>query len=141
MKGMRDELPAINLTPMIDIVFLLIIFFMVGTKFTELEHKIALEVPQVQDAGPLAPAPSKRIIHVYRDGRIELDGRAVTIAELTAALVQLKAQYSDTGVIVRGDAQGTFQRVAEVLAACRRAGIAELGITVRVAGSDTRPIR
>jgi biopolymer transport protein ExbD len=51
LKTHVDEQPTLNLTPMIDIVFLLIIFFMVGTKFTELERKMALEVPQVGDAG------------------------------------------------------------------------------------------
>ena len=46
-----DEMVSINLTPMIDIVFQLIIFFMAGTKFTELERSIGLQVPQVNNAG------------------------------------------------------------------------------------------
>ena len=141
MKITQEELPALNMTPMIDIVFLLIIFFMVGTKFTELERKIALDVPRINDAGPLAPAPTKRVINVHRDGRIELDGTTLDLQQLTAQLAAARQEYADVGVVVRGDAQGTFQHVAEVLGACRRAGISELGITVRVAGGGASQYR
>ena len=51
LKTHQDEQPTLNLTPMIDIVFLLIIFFMVGTKFAEMERTVQLEVPKVGDLG------------------------------------------------------------------------------------------
>ena len=133
LKTHMDEQPSLNLTPMIDIVFLLIIFFMVGTKFTELERKIALKVPEVSNVGALSPAPEKRVINVYRDGRIELDDAEVTIDTLSARLQAAQAQYSELGVIVRGDADGTFDNVAKVLGACREAGVAQMGVSVRVA--------
>lgn len=133
LKTHQDEQPALNLTPMIDIVFLLIIFFMVGTKFAEWESKLTLNVPQVKEAGVLAPAPEKRVINVYQDGRITLDRDFVTIEQLAERLHQVKQQYSGLGVIVRGDAEGAFQHVATVLGTCREAGITDMGISVRVA--------
>ena len=140
LKTHHDEAPSINLTPMIDIVFLLIIFFMVGTKFTEIERKLALEVPQISDAGALAPAPSKRVINVFRDGRIELDQQEVTLEDLTKQLSAARSEYSDLGVVVRGDGESLYQNVATVLGACRSAGISDLGISVRLAnqGGATR---
>jgi len=133
LKTRRDEQPSLNLTPMIDVVFLLIIFFMVGTKFTELERKIALQVPQVRHASALTPAPEKKVVKVYRDGQIILDRRQVTLKELTKHLAAARSQYKDLGVLIRGDAASSFQRVADVLSACKEAGIAELGISVRIA--------
>ncbi|MBN2023428.1 MAG: biopolymer transporter ExbD [Pirellulales bacterium] len=132
LKTHLDEQPTPNLTPMIDIVFLLIIFFMVGTKFTELERKIGLQVPEVADRGALTPAPEKRVVSVYRDGAVTLDRAPVTLPELTARLAAARGEYADLGVLIRGDGQGTFQRVAEVLNACRQAGVSELGISVRL---------
>jgi biopolymer transport protein ExbD len=132
LKTTTDDMPAINLTPMIDIVFQLIIFFMVGARFTELERKVDLSVPAVSNAAALSPAPEKRVINVYRDGRIDLDRQSVTIPQLTQQLASAHAQYTELGVIVRGDAEGPFQNVAEVLTACRQAGISEMGISVRV---------
>ena len=136
LKTHMDEQPALNLTPMIDIIFLLIIFFMVGTKFSELERKIGLDVPSVADSGALTAAPAKRIINVYRDGSLTLDRAPVTLQQLTDTLANAQRQYSDLGVLIRGDATGQFQRVAEVLNACKQAGIVELGISVRLASAQ-----
>lgn len=133
LKTHRDEPPALNLTPMIDVVFLLIIFFMVGTKFTELERQIGLQVPQVADIQALTPAPEKRIVNVHSDGHITLDREAVSIDELKEKLTQARSEYADLGVLVRGDAEGAFQNVATVLGACRDAGISDMGISVRLA--------
>ncbi len=132
LKTHLDEQPTLNLTPMIDIVFLLIIFFMVGTKFTELERKIGLQVPEVSDQGTLTAAPEKKMVNVYQDGTITLDKTPVTLEELTSQLAEARSQYSDLGVLIRGDAEGRFQRVAEVLNACKQAGVQELGISVRL---------
>jgi biopolymer transport protein ExbD len=132
LKTHLDEQPTLNLTPMIDIVFLLIIFFMVGTKFTELERKIELRIPEVADRGALTAAPDRRIINVFRDGTVTLDRVPVSLDELTRQLAAARSQYSDLGVLVRGDAQGEFQMVASVLGACKQAGIRELGISVRL---------
>ena len=126
-------MPSVNLTPMIDIVFLLIIFFMVGTKFTESERKIGLQVPQVNNAGALTTAPEKKVISVYRDGTITLDHQEVTTEELTQLLQVARNEYSDLGVLVRGDADGRLQIVARVLNACKQAGISKMGISVRTA--------
>jgi biopolymer transport protein ExbD len=116
---------------MLDVMFLLVIFFMAATRFTETEHNIALRVPQVSDAKALTAAPQKKVVNVYQDGQISLDRQTVSLAELTARLASARRQYRDLGVLVRGDASGTFQRVAEVLNACKQAGIAELAISVQ----------
>jgi biopolymer transport protein ExbD len=133
LKTHLDETPNINLTPMIDVVFLLIIFFMVGTKFTELERKIALRVPEVSEVKALTPAPERRVINVFRDGRIALDREVLSLEELRQRLTAARQEYAGLGVMVRGDADGSFQSVASVLGACREAGVGELGISVRLA--------
>jgi biopolymer transport protein ExbD len=132
LKTTVDDPPAINMIPMIDIMFNLIIFFLVGTEFASLERNIALRVPEVVDKGALTQAPERRVVNVYRDGGVTLDESPVTLGELTDRLAAARTQYSDLGVLVRGDGQGQFQHVAEVLNACKQAGIQELGISVRL---------
>jgi len=133
LKTQWEEQPSINLTPMIDIVFLLIIFFMVGTKFTDLESDIKLEVPQISETAALTAAPKKQVINVYHDGAITLNREDVTLGELKTRLSKAHEQFEDVGVIVRGDANGSFQNVADVLGACREAGVSDMGISVRMA--------
>lgn len=139
LKTYVEDPPTLNMTPMIDCVFLLLVFFLLGTKFTELERKIGLQVPEVTDAGALTAAPERKVVNVYRDGAITLDKKPVTLDELQSQLAAARSQYSDLGVLVRGDAYGQFQRVAEVLNACKQAGIQELGISVLPLASAKPP--
>ena len=134
LKIQHDETPALNLTSMIDVLFLLIIFFMVATKFDEMERNIQVAVPQVSQADDGTPPPRPLVVSVLADGGMELDGNAVTLEELTTHLAAARSPLGDPSVVIRGDAKCAFQNVASALAACRQAGISELGITVRVAG-------
>lgn len=133
LKTNIDEQPSLNLTSMMDVVFLLIIFFMVGTKFTDVDRTIGLTVPEVSDGGALTAAPEKKVVNVFADGQITLDRTPVTLDQLLAELKAAREQYPDLGVLVRGDAGSPFQNVAQVLSTCREAGVGELGISVRIA--------
>lgn len=135
LKTQQDEQPTLNLTPMIDVVFLLIIFFMVATSFAELEHDIELELPEVASASAMTSAPKQRVVTVQADGEVALDGEAVSLVELTQRLNAARSQYPELSVVIRGDAACPFQHVAASLAACKDAKISELGITVRLAGN------
>ena len=136
LKVSHEELPAINLTPMIDIVFNLIIFFMVSTSFADAEKQVDLSVPQVADSGALNDAAARKAINVHRDGHITLDGQTVALPELTKRLMAARRQTEHLNVTVRGDADSHFQNVAAVFAACRQAGISEMGISVRLGAKE-----
>jgi biopolymer transport protein ExbD len=131
LKTLVDEQPQMNLTSMIDVLFLLIIFFMLATKFSDQERSIDVTVPQIGPAAALTEAPDRRTINLYRDGRISLDRQFLTLEELTARLAAARADYPELGVILRGDADGKFQHVADVLDACRQAGVIDMAIAVR----------
>jgi biopolymer transport protein ExbD len=135
LKTHQDDLPMINLTPMIDIVFNLIIFFMVSTRFTEIERKVDLSVPKVGGTGRLNEVQRGRTINVYRDGAITLDGTSLTLTELHAQLAVAHRQYEGLEVTVRGDGLTHYQNVAAVMTACRQAGISEMGIAVAAGDS------
>jgi biopolymer transport protein ExbD len=136
IKTHQDEKPTLNMTPMIDILFLLIIFFMVGTKFTEIERKIGLDVPEVSDTETPETPPQHKVINVYRDGSVTLDEEPMELDQLEQQLTSLRQQTSTLSVIIRGDAEGAFQNVASVLSVCRRAGVSDMGISVRMARKD-----
>ena len=132
LKSYQDPLPDMNLTPMIDVVFNLIIFFMVGTKFAEIDRAVELKVPRVSSVQNLRAIPAHRVIEVHRDGTIRMQSEIVPLNRLTQRLQQEIEQGADLGVTVRGDAEGPFQNVASVLTACRDAGIADLAISVEL---------
>ena len=135
LKIQHDEQPQLNLTPMIDVLFLLIIFFMVATTFGDLERNMELQVPEVAEAGDSLQPARPLVINVFADGTLDLDGQPVTLDELTARLAEARNRVGRPTVVIRGDAACAFQHVASALAACRSANISELGITVRIASS------
>jgi biopolymer transport protein ExbD len=141
LKIQHDEMPALNLTSLIDILFLLIIFFMVATKFDELERNIEVAVPQVANADDSASPPKPLVVSVDSGGGLDIDGTPVTLEELMARLAAARTPTGSPSVVIRGDAKCAFQSIASALAACREAGISELGITVRIAGLRKAPER
>jgi biopolymer transport protein ExbD len=131
LKTHFDETPPLNLTAMLDVMFLLIIFFMLGTRFVDEERQIGLRVPAVADRNTPTAGPERKTINVHCDGTITLDQSAVTLEELTRQLALARGRNSSLGVLVRGDARGQWEQVAAVLSACKRAGVADLGVSVR----------
>ena len=133
-----EELPSVNLTPMIDVVFLLIIFFMVGTQFTQPEREVSLKLPGVGDLKTLVSAPDRREISVTVDGRIVLDGQTLTVEQLAQQLKLLRQRYPDLGVSVRADGDVRYQAVASVIWAVNQAGITNLTTALRSGDSQLR---
>jgi biopolymer transport protein ExbD len=133
LKVQHDEQPQLNLTPMIDVLFLLIIFFMVASTFGDLERNMELNVPEVTEAGDSVQPAKPIVINVFADGTYDLDGQPVTLDELKTRLIEARGKLSQPTVVIRGDAACPFQKVASALATCRAANISELGITVRIA--------
>lgn len=141
LKTHQDEHPSLNLTPMIDVVFLLIIFFMVATRFAEMERDIELELPEVASARALTSAPKQRVVSVRDSGQVALDGVELSLNDLTSRLASARREYPELSVVIRGDAACAFQHVAATLAACKDANISDLGITVRIAQGAQKKLR
>ena len=142
LKVQKDIESSINLTPLIDIVFLLIIFFMVGTKFTELnelERNIPLNLPSVSNASALTAAPQKRVVNILDDGTIFLDKQQVSIDELKTELVNAREQYQNLGVVIRGDENARHKTVVAVLETCKEAQIKDFFISARYANATASP--
>jgi biopolymer transport protein ExbD len=110
----------INLTPMIDVVFLLIIFFMVATKFAEIERDLRVNPPSAESAQPVTAPPKELIVNVTRDGRYIINGVEFPPADLEQVIAQAARQNPDQAVIVRGDKQTILQLPVDVLSLCEK---------------------
>ncbi len=126
-----EELPAVNLTPMIDVVFLLIIFFMVGTQFTESERQIGVKLPGAGQLTAMVRPPHRREVAVKADGSIVLDGQLVTSAQLTQRLSEMLASYPELQVVVRADGDAKHQHVVAVYDSANRAGVTDVATAIR----------
>ncbi len=134
MRHRVSEEATINLTPMIDVVFLLVIFFMVGAKFSESESRIQVTVPGAGQARPIARGPDSRIVELASDGSLSLDGRGVSMTQLRAELTAAHTSYPALRVTVRADGKESLSKFTEVLHVCRSSGVENLGIAVQPSG-------
>jgi biopolymer transport protein ExbD len=120
-----DE-PELNLTPMIDIVFLLIIFFLVGTEFAEDKSVeddktlLPIELPTSSSDSSITPGPDPVLVSITKEGQLYLRDKAVTLPELEQDLKAAKTNYDDTTVIIAGDGQAYLQIVVDVLQMCEK---------------------
>jgi biopolymer transport protein ExbD len=131
-RHQADELPYINMTPMVDVVLCLLIFFMAATRLYDWdESQFVVKVPEVSDAAPLTSAPEDLSLSILQPGKVELDGTVHDLASLAKALREAKARYADQGVLIRGDASLRYQDLADVLAACEAAGVQNIRLPVR----------
>jgi len=97
LKTHLAEEPVINMMPLIDIVFWLLVYFLLGTKFNEMERQIELKVPQVAEAGALTAAPERKVVNVYRDGTLTLDKQVVSLGQLRSRLASARASIRTWG--------------------------------------------
>ena len=122
------EEPAMNLTPLIDVVFLLLIFFMVATTFLDPEKEIGIELPQASNATVQERELDEIVINVSRDGGILLGGTPVDRAALESALKRAAQNDPTTPVTIRGDRLVHHEDVVGVMDACGAAGLSNLAV-------------
>ena len=129
---------TVNLTPMIDVVFLLVIFFMVGSKFSEAESRIQVHLPSVGDMRTISRVPDERKVIVAANGEIRLDGTPMSLQQLGSTLESQVRAYPALKVAVNADGGNSFQRIAEVLYIVRRSGVEKLDIGAHAASGGMR---
>lgn len=132
MKMVSVEEPQLNLTPMIDVVFNLIIFFMVGTQFADMERQFEVQLPQVSDAQPLTNPPDEIVINVYAGGKVVVGNDDLTLAQLRERLAAAHANYAGQSVLVRGDGASAYQQIMNVLAVCHEAKITNFSLATQL---------
>ena len=113
---------GINLTPMVDVVFLLLIFCLAATPFATAEVALDLRLPQAK-SGQAGKGDKPLVVNVLADGRMHVDGREVTMQALQQKLQAAGARNPEQAVLVRGDQQAQFGLGVQVLDACRLARI------------------
>ncbi len=123
----------LELAPMIDVVFLLLIFFIVSWQSARFERDMDISVPSAEEAENKDRQAGEIIINVRKDGTVVLNGLSVTNAELLAKLEAVSEAYPDQAVILRGSSEASFQSIINVLDEIKRAGI------WNVAFATTRP--
>ncbi len=122
-KGFKSESPGFQMAPMIDIVFLLLIFFMVASIYAQWESKIGINVPTADSGVDASRTPGEIIINLDKDGNIYINSMSFTPEKLQDLLGQIAETFKGHPVIIRGDKETDYENVITVIDICRKVDI------------------
>jgi len=120
---------GLNLTPLIDIVLLLLVFFMLTAHFVE-ERALDVDLPQAQAGAAGQDVPQAEIV-IGADGRLQVNDRPVAPEELEATLRRILHAPGPKSVRLRADRQSQLEPAVQAMDAARRAGARSLDIVTR----------
>lgn len=116
----------ITLTPLIDVVFILLIFFMLASSFLDWRGvDLRLSTP----GGGAPSAENSLLVQIKSDGSLSLDGKVLGEAELEARIGERLSEAPDKGIVLRPDPGVTLQRSVDVLDLLKRAGAVNLSLS------------
>lgn len=120
----------INLTPMIDVVFQLLLFFLIASEFAQEERQLEVVLPQASEAKPLISKPRELFVNVDQRGAYFVDGKFINAAELDKALHTAAANNPGRQtVIIRADKRAIWEHVVKVMDLCNKAHIRDYRVT------------
>ena len=128
LKTAPLEEPSINLTSMLDVVMLLIIFFMVGTKCAEEERQTGIQLPNVSENFALSGQPDEIVVNVDANGKVKVQGEDLTPDSLRILLDAARFAFPNQAVLIRGDGRCEYQQVMDVFSTCKEVGIKNVSV-------------
>ncbi|MBU0716938.1 MAG: biopolymer transporter ExbD [Planctomycetes bacterium] len=131
----QTSILAIELTPLIDVVFLLLIFFLVATTLHQEEREMQIALPFASSSAPISTMLRELIINVDADGQIILAGQPISEDRLRDTVNEAVAANPEQKVTVRGDRGTAYANVVQVLDICKGAGIQEPYLDTVLPGS------
>ena len=130
-KGHHSSLNELNITPLLDLAFVLLVIFIITTP--QLSNDLEMNLPSPKKNNNPAPPPKINRIFVDTTGRITLNDQVVELAALKPTLAALKAGDPDASVVVRGSSEVDYQHVIRVLDALQQVDITKVGLATETA--------
>ncbi len=119
----RSKPAALALTSMLDVIFLLLCFFVTASVFSQWESEISIQLPSAKTADEPDRLPGEIIANVAKDGTVRVNGAPLTLEELGARLKKIAKYYPGQAVIVRADKETRYEALVKVIDICRDAGV------------------
>ena len=129
-KSAHESLTELNITPLLDLAFVLLVIFIITT------------IPPVKDADLKLPTASKHqkdpprkatYISLQNNGQLALNTATVALNDLLPNLISLRTDDPDLNIIVRGDAQVKYKQIRAVLDICQQANLAKVDLATEIA--------
>ena len=119
----KSRVPGIALTSMLDVIFLLLCFFVTASVFSQWESEISISLPSASSAETPGRLPGEVILNVARDGSVTVNARKLTLDDLGGRLRKVAEFYPGQPVVIRADRETSYDSLVKVIDTCRGAGV------------------
>ena len=122
-KKSRPGARGLEMTALMDVIFLLLCFFVTTSVFSQWESEIAITLPTAKSATVPGRMPGEIILNVSAGGMVSVNGQVLSLEELTKRLSRLARLYPGQPVVIRADKATSYESLVAVIDACRSADV------------------
>lgn len=133
-EKIKDKTPELMISPMIDLIFLLLAFFIISTMYMTEVRTISIELPQAESAEVVHKSSS--LVSVKKDGTYWLDEKKMPLEKLVEEVKARSRANPSYSVVIRGEKEARYNDVIHVLDACKSAGLTHFGLAAGQGEAD-----
>lgn len=122
-RGRRAKPPTLSMTSMLDVIFLLLCFFVTASVFSQWESEISISLPAASSSETPGRLPGEVILNVSKEGSVTVNARKLTLAELGSRLSKVAEFYPGQPVVIRADRETSYDSLVKVIDTCRNSGV------------------
>ena len=119
----KPKAPTVALTSMLDVIFLLLCFFVTASVYSQWESEISIQLPNARTGEDPDRLPGEIIANIAKDGTVRVNGAELTLDDLGNRLRKIAKFYPGQAVIVRADKETSYDALVKVIDVCRGAGV------------------
>ena len=119
----KSRAPGIALTSMLDVIFLLLCFFVTVSVFSQWESEISIKLPASKTSEQPERLPGEIIVNLTKEGVVKVNGAVMPLPELKARLAKIAKFYPGQPVIIRADRETRYEALVNVMDTCREADV------------------
>jgi biopolymer transport protein ExbD len=119
----KSSAPTLAMTSMLDVIFLLLCFFVTVSVFSQWESEISIKLPSASTSDQPDRLPGEIIVNLTKEGRVTVNGRDLPLPELQKRLSRISEFYPGQPVIIRADKETRYESLVEVIDTCRAANV------------------
>ena len=118
-----SKAPGLALTSMLDVIFLLLCFFVTISVFSQWESEITIRLPSASTAEEPDRLPGEIVVSLAKDGKVTVNGKTLGLDDLRDRLAKVAKFYPDQAVIIRADKDVRYELLVGVIDTCRAANV------------------
>ncbi len=122
-RNSRRRAATVQMSSLMDVIFLLLCFFVTTSVFSQWETEISITLPTAKSATVPGRMPGEIILNLAKDGTVSVNGQTLTLADVTERLTRIAKLYPGQPVVIRADKETAYESLVGVIDACRTADV------------------